>query len=143
MVKFLLEIITPHRRAFAEEVETVTVPTSRGTIGVLDRHVPLFSALTEGEIKIKSGNKEYFLATGGGFMEVRPEGVTILASSAAHAHELNEAEIKRAIESAKTLLARRVQGQELASALLLLRRSTIELKVVRRRRTYPHIVSAL
>ena len=95
MKPFRLEIITPQRQAFAEDVNSVTVPTVNGMVGVLALHAPLFSALTEGEIKITSGSKEFFLAIGSGFMEVTKIGVSILVTSAFHAHELNEAEIKK------------------------------------------------
>jgi F-type H+-transporting ATPase subunit epsilon len=138
-MKFLLEIITPQRQAFAEEVESVLVPTSNGSIGVLAHHEPLFSALTEGEIKIDSGQKEFFLAIGGGFMEVTKNKVSILVSRAFHAHELNEAEVKKAQESAKQVIAGKAKGEELASAQAMLRRSMLELKVFRRRKSHSSI----
>src|SRR3990172_8826089 len=99
-MKFLLEIVTPERQAFSRDVDSVVVPTSRGSIGVLAHHVPLFSALTEGEVKITADNKDFFLAVGGGFMQVTPSRVSILVSRAFHADELNEADIKRAQEAA-------------------------------------------
>jgi F-type H+-transporting ATPase subunit epsilon len=139
MVKFLLEIITPQRPAFAEEVESVVVPTSRGVIGVLAHHEPLFSALTEGEIKISTGSKEYFLAIGGGFMEISNDKVSILVSRAVHAHELNETEIKHAQLAAKEVIARKATGEELSQAQAILRRSLMELKVVRRHRQRPNL----
>lgn len=141
MNKFLLEIITPQRQAFAEEVDEVVVPTSAGQIGVLAHHEALFSSLTEGEIKIVNGNKEFFLAIGGGFMEVSKEKVSILVSRAAHAHELNEAEIKKAQESARHTIDTNVKGMELAQAQALLRRSHLELKVSRRHKTHSPLSS--
>lgn len=132
-MKFLLEIITPQRMAFAEEVEAVAVPTTHGTIGVLAGHEPLFSALKDGEIKISTGSKEFFLAIGGGFMEVTKKKVSILVSRAAHADELNEAEIKKAYDAAKQVIARKVTGEELAQAQAMLRRSIMELKTYRRK----------
>jgi F-type H+-transporting ATPase subunit epsilon len=132
-MKFLLEIITPQRMAFAEEVEAVTVPTTHGAIGVLAGHEPLFSALKDGEIKISTGSKEFFLAIGGGFMEVTKKKVSILVSRAAHADELNEAEIKKAYDAAKQVIARKVTGEELAQAQAMLRRSIMELKTYRRK----------
>ena len=138
-MKFLLEIITPQRQAFAEEVESVLVPTRNGSIGVLAHHEPLFSALTEGEIKIDSGQKEFFLAIGGGFMEVTKNKVSILVSRAFHAHELNETEMKKAQESAKQVIAGKAKGEELASAQAMLRRSILELKVYRRRKSHSSI----
>ncbi len=135
---FLLEIITPQRQAFSEEVDSIVVPTTQGRIGVLPLHEPLFSALTEGEIKISSGNKEFFLAIGGGFMEISKEKVTILVSRAVHATELNESEIKRAYESAKDVIQSKAKGEELEQAQALLRRSLLELKVYRRHKQRSH-----
>ncbi len=136
MSSFLLEIITPERQAFSREVDSVVIPTSRGAIGVLAHHVPLFSSLAEGEVKITAGSNDFFLAIGGGFMQITPTRVSILVSRAFHADELNEAEIKRAQEAAKTIVARRVKGAELAQAQSVLRRSMLELKVLRRRRAH-------
>lgn len=137
MRPFKLEIITPQRKAFSEDINSVVVPTGNGMIGVLALHEPLFSALTEGEIKITSGAKEYFLAIGSGFMEVTKKGVSILVTSAFHAHELNETEIKKAQQTAQEALSKHVAGVELSAAQSLLRRSVLELKVLRRRHTRP------
>lgn len=135
MSSFLLDIITPQRKAFSEQVTAVSVPTPDGKIEVLPKHEPLFTQLAPGEVKIISGNKEYFLAIGGGFMEVRPKGeVMILVSRAVHADEMNEAEIKKAFESAKDLIARKASGDELAAAIATLHRTMLELKVSRRKR---------
>jgi len=134
-MQFLLSVITPQRKAFSEKVESVSVPTPDGTIEVLANHEPLFTQLAPGEAKIKSAGKEFFLAIGGGFMEVRPKGeVSILVSRAVHADEINEAEIKKAMESAKSLIARKAKGEELAAAVAVLHRSLLELKVSKRRR---------
>ncbi len=130
---FLLEIITPQRRAFSEQVDAVSVPSQTGTLGVLAHHEPLFCSLVEGEIKITSGTKEFFLAIGGGFMEVIEGKVSILVSRAVHAEELNEAELKRATEDAKKAIANAGKGIELSSAQAMLRRSVLELKVLQRR----------
>jgi len=137
MRPFRLEIITPQRKAFSEEVNSVMAPTASGMIGVLALHEPLFSALTEGEIKIISGSKEYFLAIGSGFMEVTKTGVSILVTSAFHAHELNETEIKKAQQTASDALSKHITGVDLSAAQSLLRRSVLELKVLHRRHTRP------
>lgn len=137
MRAFRLEIITPQRKAFSEEVDSVMAPTVNGMVGVLALHEPLFSALTEGEIKITVGAKEFFLAIGSGFMEVTKQGVIILVTSAFHAHELNEADIKKAQQTAKEALTNQVKGAELATAQSLLRRSVLELKVLKRKHTRP------
>lgn len=135
MNKFLLEIITPERSAFAEEVDSVYVPTPDGRIGVLAHHAALFTQLSEGEVKIVSGNKEYYLAIGGGFMDVGHNKASILVSRAAHADELNETEIRKAEESARLVLSQVKVGSERATAQAMLRRSFLELKVLRHRRS--------
>lgn len=129
----LLEIITPERKAYEKTVDDVNVPTVDGHIGVLGHHVPLFTILTEGEIKISEGNREFYLAIGGGFMEVTRDRVSILVSRAVHADELNEAEIKKAQNQASDLIANRARGAELSAAQAVLRRSVLEMKVLRRR----------
>jgi F-type H+-transporting ATPase subunit epsilon len=137
MSKLLVEIITPQRQAFSQEVDAITVPTTQGTVGVLAKHVPLFTSLSDGEIKLTTGAKEYYLAIGGGFMEVTRGRVSILVSRAAHAHELNEAQIRKAQEAARDVIKRRAKGAELANAQAVLRRSLIELKVFKRRKASP------
>ncbi|MEK7577410.1 MAG: ATP synthase F1 subunit epsilon [Patescibacteria group bacterium] len=134
MNTFQFDIITPQRKAFSDAVNSVSVPTSNGTIGVLSRHEELFTALTEGEVKVTMGTKEFFLSIGGGFMEVRDGVVTVLVSRAVHADEINEQEIKKAIEMASQLIARKSAQDERATALAMLRRSMLDLKVSHRRR---------
>jgi len=125
-----LEIITPQRKAFAETVSAVFVPTKNGRVGVLPKHIGLFSALTEGEVKILYGGKEWYLAIGGGFMEVTKEKISILVSRAVHADEINEAELKRAQVEAKERIAQKGKTEERTAALESLRRSFLDLKVL-------------
>jgi F-type H+-transporting ATPase subunit epsilon len=132
-MKFLLEIITPERKAFSEQVDFVSVPSADGVLGVLARHAPLFTSLIEGEVKIVEGEKEYYLAIGGGFMQVLKDKVIILVSRAIHANELNEEEIAKAEREAKILLEKAAEGAERAQAQSVLRRSLLEMKVVKRR----------
>lgn len=130
MQTFSLEIITPSRSVFDDSVEAVFVPTIDGLIGVLPHHVPLFTALVEGEVKITQGTKEMYLAIGGGFMEVTKDKVSILVSRAAHADELNEAEINKAYASAKEMLANKGKGKEFSEAQAILRRSILEMRMI-------------
>ncbi len=137
MHTFKLDIITPQRKVFSETVSSVSVPTPDGVVGVFALHEPLFSALSEGEIKVTSDAKEYFLAIGGGFMEVTKEGVSILVSRAVHAYELNEEEIKKAQIAAKNALQNQPKGMERQQAQALLRRSSLEMKVFHRKHLRP------
>lgn len=138
-MKFLLEIITPERKAFSQEVDLVSVPTPDGVIGVLARHMPLFTSITEGEVKIVNGNQEYFLAIGGGFMQVLKDKVIILVSRAVHADELNEEEIKKAEREAKEIFAKAQQSTERKEAQAILRRALLDFKVLHHRKRNPQI----
>lgn len=131
----LLEIVTPERTAYTDRVSALSVPTPNGTISVLPKHVGLFTVLGEGEIKIATGTKELFLAIGGGFMEVGREKVSILVSRAVHADELNERDIKEAQGRARSIIVNNSKGEELAAAQAVLRRSILEMKVIRRHKT--------
>lgn len=133
-----LEIITPERIAFSEDVDMVVAPGKTGTLGVLPRHQPLFAQLVEGELKIKKKGEDFFLAIGGGFMEITREKVTVLVTRAVHAKELNEAEIIGAKKEAEEALKRKPSGRELAYAQTLLRQSIVDMQILRRRKHRIH-----
>ncbi|HUC92595.1 MAG TPA: F0F1 ATP synthase subunit epsilon [Paenibacillus sp.] len=82
MSTFLLEIVTPERKVFAEDVNMVVVRGVAGELGILPNHIPLVTPLKISSVKIKQGNKEQLVAVNGGFVEVRKEKVVILAESA-------------------------------------------------------------
>ena len=131
MNSIALEIITPQRKAFSETVNAVFVPTANGRVGVLPRHIGLFTALTEGEVRIAYGGKDWYLAIGGGFMEVTKEKISILVSRAVHADEINEEELKKAEKDARDIISQKGKTEERTVALASLRRSFLELKVLR------------
>jgi F-type H+-transporting ATPase subunit epsilon len=129
-----LEIITPEKIAFTDEVEMVTVPSADGIIGVLPKHAPLFSRLIQGEVKILKKRDEIFLAIGGGFMEVTPEKVIILVTEAYHAEEINEQEMMMAKKRAEEALSQKPTGSALIEAKAMFQRSVIAMKIVGKRR---------
>ncbi len=102
-----LEIVSPERRAFTDEVDMVVVPGVEGQLGILPNHTRLISALGTGELKIKKGGTEQLMLISGGFVEVRPDKVIVMADLAEHSDEIDEA---RAVE------ARRRAEAELESA---------------------------
>ena len=134
MSSFLLEIITPDRIVFTDNVEMVVVPSSSGTLGILPKHVPLFALLSEGELKIKRQVEDFFLSIGGGVIEVTKNKVMILVTRAVKASELNEQEIIQARQKAQDALSQKPTGEALISAQVILRQSLIDLKVLRRRK---------
>jgi F-type H+-transporting ATPase subunit epsilon len=90
MATFPLELVTPERLLFSEEVQAVRAPGIEGSFGVLAGHAPLLTQLTVGLIKITlAGGGEEYIATSGGFMQVSREKVIILADSAQLSSEIN------------------------------------------------------
>lgn len=134
MTSFLLEIITPEKIAFTDQVEMVTAPSASGVIGILPHHVPLFTRLVEGEVKITQKGDETYLAIGGGFLEVTPNKVVILVTAAVHAQEINEQEMLAAKKRAEEALRNKTIGAEYLQAAALFRQAEIALKVLKKRK---------
>ena len=93
-----LEIVSPERRAYSDEVDMVVVPGIDGQLGILPHHTRLISALGIGELKIKKGGTEEHMLISGGFVEVRPDRVIVMADLAEHSDEIDEA---RAVDARK------------------------------------------
>lgn len=103
----LLEIITPEKSVLSEEVDEVLAPTESGQIGILPHHVNLVTQLTHGEMIVKKGGKERFIAVAGGFLEVNKDKVTILADYAEHAQDIDMDKAQQAQKRAEELLAKK------------------------------------
>ena len=88
MASFPFELVSPSRLVFSGEVEQVDVPGAEGDFGVLPGHAPFISMLRPGILTIRNGNdaKRYFVR--GGFAEVNPDGLTVLAETAVPVEEV-------------------------------------------------------
>ena len=129
-----LEIVTPERKTYSEDVDMVTIPGADGEYGILPLHVPLITALKPGELRILKGGQETFLATGGGFAEVMPDRVSILTDAAMRDTEINETEAQAAVDRAKAALEDKSIGTEAqAAAEAAIANSLAQLHVKRRR----------
>lgn len=82
MSTFLLEVVTPERKVYAQDVNMVVVSGVEGELGILPNHIPLVTPLKIAPITVKKGNTSEYIAVNGGFMEVRKDKVVILAESA-------------------------------------------------------------
>jgi len=100
-----LEIITPERRVYEDDVDMVIAPASEGYVGILPHHVPLFTTLGPGEFKVKKGGVEEVLAVFGGFMDVRGDRVVVLTDAAEPAEEIDASRAQQARERAQQVLA--------------------------------------
>lgn len=134
MTTFLLEIITPDRVAFSDNVEMVSVPSAGGILGILAGHSPLFSKLLSGELKILKDGQESFVSLGEGFMEVGKEKVKILVTKALHAEEIDEEKLLQAKKEAEEALKNPPSPEQQISAEAMLKSILSDLKVARRRR---------
>jgi len=100
-----LEVITPDRRVYEDEVDMVIAPASEGYVGILPHHAPLFTTLGPGEFRVKKGGVEEVLAVFGGFMDVRSDRVVVLTDAAEHAEEIDASRAQEARERAQQVLA--------------------------------------
>ena len=130
-----LDIVTAERLVLSEQVEYVSAPGIDGILGILPRHAPLVTALNFGELRYKKDGAEFSFAIGGGFMEVRPDKVTVLADSAEHADEIDEQRAEQARASARQLLEDKPRADvEFARIEQSLRRAELSLRVARGKR---------
>jgi F-type H+-transporting ATPase subunit epsilon len=128
------DIVTVERLVYSDEVDMVVAPGTMGTLGILPKHAPLITALEEGELRIKKGEEEECFAVSGGYMEVRPDRVIVMADTAERADEIDEARAEAARQRAEQLLKEKPPDMDRTAIEGALRRSYIRLKVVRKRR---------
>ncbi len=100
-----LEVITPERKVYEDDVDMVVAPATEGYVGILPHHVPLFTTLGPGEFKVKKGGVEELLAVFGGFMDVRGDRVVVLTDAAEPAEEIDANRAQEARERAQQVLA--------------------------------------
>ena len=135
MAKLQVEIVTGERVVFTEsDIDMVIAPGSDGTLGILPHHAPLIATLAIGELRIKKGATEHSIAVFGGFIEVTPEKVVILADSAERAEEIDIARAEAARQRAVVAVANRGQAQDIYEDEMALRRASLRLQLGQRRR---------
>ncbi len=129
-----LKIITPQKLVIDEPVNEVIVPGEDGELTILPKHVHLLTLLKEGIITMKKENKEEHLAIGGGYLETNGKEANILVSRAYKQDEIDEELTKKAIEKAKQILSEVKDEKQRMEASTVLRRSTLDLKLVKRKK---------
>ncbi len=130
MAGIRLDIVTAERMVYSEEVDMVVAPGFEGQLGILPHHTPLMTTLLPGELRIKKGAEEVSLAISGGFLEVRPDRVVVLADAAERAEEIDVERAEAARKRARERLTRqRELGSDGVRAEASLRRSLARLRV--------------
>ena len=137
MSSMRLDIVTAERVVYSEDVDVVVAPGVEGQLGILPHHAPLMTTLQAGELRVRKGREEFFLAISGGFLEVRPDRVIVLADAAERAGEIDIVRAEEAKRRAEEQLSRRAPGVDAAQAEAALRRSLVRLKVAERRKRKP------
>ncbi|RMF37992.1 MAG: F0F1 ATP synthase subunit epsilon [Chloroflexi bacterium] len=129
-----LEVVTQERVVFEGDVEMVIAPGVEGELGILPRHAPLMTALTTGILRAKRGEEEIVMAVSGGFMEVQPDRVVVMADTAERAEEIDVARAEAARRRAEARLRSRQERVDFARAEAALRRAMVRLKVAEYRK---------
>jgi F-type H+-transporting ATPase subunit epsilon len=112
-----LEIVTPERLLVKEQVSEVQVPAKDGYLGILPGHAALLSELGTGFLSYTVGSRKRFLALHGGFVEVLPDQVRILANIAEKAEEIDVEKARAALQKAENDMINPALGVDPAIAL--------------------------
>ena len=129
-----LEIVTVERIVFSDAVDIVVAPGMEGELGILPHHAPLMTSLKPGELIARKSGEEYSLAISGGFLEVRPDRVIVLADSAERAEEIDTSRAEGAKRRAEERLAHPGTKVDVARAEAALRRALARIEVATRRK---------
>ena len=127
-----LQIVTPDRLVVRERVDEVQIPGSEGYFGVLPGHTPLLAAIAIGEMWYRKGSNKTYISLAGGFVEVLPDGVTILARIAERADEIDADRVEAALKRAKERLTASGSEIDYERARIALAKSLSRLQVLSR-----------
>src|SRR5947209_17606319 len=129
-----LEIVTPEAKTYSDDVEMVTLPAVEGEMGVFPQHVPLVTQILAGEVIVRKGGHDSFLAVGDGFVEITGDRVAIMTDMAIAAENIDAAKAEEARRRAEARLAEQLDDAEAASVSASLAHSLAQLKVKHRQR---------
>ncbi len=128
-MNLLLEIITPEKVVYKDEVAEVVVPTVNGEIAILPNHINLLTQVNPGELIIKKGTSQQYLAITGGFLEVNNNKISILADYAIKAQDIETARAQEAKKRAEKIMSEKTTDNELRIAQAEMIKAILELKV--------------
>jgi len=130
-----VDIVSAEGEIFSGAATMVFVPAIQGEIGIAPRHAPLLTTLKPGEVRVQSEDaEEQVFWVGGGALEIQPHLVTVMADTAARAHDLDEAAALAAKQRAEEALRDRVGAMEVAEAQAELARAAAQLKAIEKLR---------
>ena len=133
MATLRLEIVTPEKTAYSEDVDMVTLPGSEGELGVYPNHVPLLTTLNPGELRVLKDGKATFLAIGEGFVEITGSAVSVLTDMALEPAVIDESAAEAAVARAQAAMKEDLGKEEVAAVQASLQKALAQLHVKRRR----------
>lgn len=131
MSTLIVSVVTPDGQVLESEYEMLSCKAESGELGILPGHIPLVAPLSINALRLKSGDKVDFVAVNGGFLEVRPDKVTVLAQSAEKASEIDVDRAERAKERAARLLESKDSEVDIMRAKLALSRAINRIEVAK------------
>lgn len=124
-----VNVVTPDGPVYDAEVEMVSAKAQSGELGILPGHIPMVAPLAIGAVRLKKGSSTELVAVSGGFLEVRPDKVTILAQAAEKAENIDVARAKAAKERAERRLREKTDDIDFKRAQFALQRAINRLNV--------------
>ncbi|WP_026563116.1 F0F1 ATP synthase subunit epsilon [Bacillus sp. J37] len=131
MKTVLVNVVTPDGPVYDADVEMVSVKAQSGELGILPGHIPMVAPLQIGAVRLKKGSSTEFVAVTGGFIEVRPDKVTILAQAAETAESIDVNRAQAAKKRAEERLNQKTEDIDFKRAELALKRAINRLDVTR------------
>lgn len=132
--KLHVDIVTVEGRRFKGDADFLVAPGSEGELGVLPHHIPLLTALAPGSVKVRNDGEERYFFVSGGFLDVRPDQVTVLADAAERAEDIDEARAEESRRRAESLLQQKLSDTDQAAASAALARAEARLRLAELRR---------
>jgi F-type H+-transporting ATPase subunit epsilon len=129
-----LDVVSVERMVYSGDVDIVLAPGIDGQLGILPKHAPLMTILKAGELVARQGAEEFILAISGGFLEVLPDRIIVLADAAERAEEIDIARAEAARQRAQEQMAHPASRSEALIAEAALRRAIARIEVADRRR---------
>jgi len=131
-----VDVVSAEESIYSGEAEFVVLPGVMGELGIYPKHTPLLTQIKPGAVRIKVPNQEEetLVFVQGGFLEVQPNVVTVLADTAIRAHDLDEAKALEAKAKAEEAMQKKLSAEEMATVLAQAASAAAQLAAIRRLR---------
>jgi F-type H+-transporting ATPase subunit epsilon len=131
--RFELEVATPERLFTRENVESAELPGSKGSLGILPGHAPLVDQLRAGVLSYSVGGRQWYIAVSGGFIEVLPGHVRVLADVAERPEDIDVDRARAALERARQAVANATTPEGAVEASAAVERAEARIAVAERK----------